>query len=177
MLNEVVERGWVAKERGGNDADIMMATRSVMLELLPKLLKTADVSTLDSYMRLAIDQMSAAQAISGVACTALLKDKLDSAKTLPKEIVEKTQEFVFVLLATPPRAPLVPPDTVQFQQAMQAAFVKLPQQYTTVVTNAAAYAKQPDLVCKSMIAFFRAIVALPTQERHIVLRGLFQNDE
>ena len=175
-INENVERAWAAKERGGNDADIMNAARSVVAEVYPKVLKTADVSILDDFVKLMITEMSAALAISGDACAKLLDGKLDLSKTLPKEIVEQEQQLLLRALASPPRTDLTPPDPAKFNQVAQMAFANLPQRYINVVTDAKTYASQPSLVCDAMIAYFSAIAELPPRERHVALRGMYQGD-
>lgn len=175
--NEAVERGWAVRERGGTDGDIQNAVRSIITEIIPPLLKTADVSTLDSFVKLLISELSAAQAIRGEACAQLMVGKLDILNTLPKEIVEQDQQFLLLALASPSTTALTPPDPAQFTQAMQKASVNLPQKYLDVVADTNAYASQPDLVCEAMIAYWGAIAALPSQERHVALRGMLQGEE
>lgn len=175
-INEVVERAWAAKERGGNDADIMNAGRSVVVDVYPKLLKTADDVTLDRFAKLFVDQISAALAVSGEACAKLIAAELDITTTLPKEIVEQEQQFLLLALATPPRTALTPPDPAKVEQAIQAAVVNLPQQYINVVANMGDYANKPELVCDATIAFYRSIIALPPRQRIFALRGMFQGD-
>ena len=175
--NEAVERGWAVKERGGTDADIQNAARIIISEIYPTLLKTADVSTLDSYIKLFISELSAAQAIRGEACAQLLVGKLNIHNTLPKEIFEQEQQLLLLALASPSTAALPPPDPDQFTQAMQKVRANLPEKYLNVVDDMNAYTNQPDLVCESMIGFFRTIDALPPRERHVALRGMFQGED
>jgi ATP-dependent protease ClpP protease subunit len=175
--NEAVERGWAVKERGGADADIQNTVRSIIGEIIPTLLKTADVSTLDSFVKLMISEMSAAQAISGEACTMLLDGKLNIVQTMPKEIAEQDRQFLLQALASPPTTALPPPDPDQFAHAIQKVRVNLPQKYINVVDDMKAHANQPDLVCEAMIAFYRAIEALPPPERHVALRGMVRGED
>lgn len=174
--NEAVERGWAVKERGGTDADIQNAVRGIISEIYPKLLKTADVSTLDSYIKLFISELSAAQAIRGEACAQLLVGKLNIHQILPKEIFEQEQQLLLLALASPSTAALPPPDPDQFTQAIQKVRANLPEKYLNVIDDMNAYTNQPDLVCESMIGFFRTIDALPSRERHVALRGMFQGE-
>ena len=177
VFQEVVDRGWAARERGGSDADIMNAMRIVVSGMYPRLLKTVDVSTLDRFIALLITEMSAAQAISDEACSELMAAKLDITKTLPKEIVEQERNFLLEALNSPPTTALPPPDQAQVKIATRTAFVNLSQRDINVITDPNAYAGQPALVCEAMIAFYRAINALPQRERHIALRGMFQGED
>ncbi len=175
--DKAVERGWAMKEDGGTDAEIANAVRSIVSEIYPKLLKTADVSTLDSFVKLMISEMSAAQAISGEACTMLLDGKLNIVQTLPREIAEQEKQLLLRALASPPTTALTPPDPAQFTQALQNVWVNLPQKYIKVVDDMKAYANQSALACEAMIALYRAIAALPPRERHVALRGMFQSED
>lgn len=176
-INEAMELGWAAKERGGSDADITNAMRSVIAEIYPKLIKTADVSTLDSYLKLMIDEMQAARAVSGEACTKLLATQLDITKTLPKEIVKREQKFLMQALATPPQTDMKSPDPAQFDRITQLVVTRMPQQYINVISNMEAYAGQPELVCGAIIAFYQGIDALPPHDRITALKGIFQGKE
>jgi hypothetical protein len=107
----------------------------------------------------------------------LLDGKLNIVQTLPREIAEQEQQLLLLALASAPTTALTPPDSAQFTQAIQKARVNLPQEYIKVVDDLNAHANQPDLVCEAMIALFRAIDALPPQERHVALRGMFQGED
>lgn len=175
--SEAVDRGWAIKEDGGTDADIENAVRSIVSEIYPKLLKTADVSILDSFITLIINEMTAAHAVSAEACTMLLEGKLNVVQTLPREIAEQDQKLLLLALASSSTTALARPDTAEFTHALQKLRAKLPKKYTDVIDDMSAYAGQPDLVCEARTEFFRAIAALPARERHAALRGMFQGEE
>lgn len=175
-LTEAVKRGWTAKERGGNDADIQNAIRSIVSEIYPKLLQSSNVTILDSYVKLLISEMSASLAVSEEACARLLDGKLDVVSTLPHEIVEQEQELLLQALASSPPLHRKPPEPAQFTKAMQKVGATLPEEYINVVDDTKSYADQPGLVCEAMIAYFRAIDSLPERERHIALRGMFHSN-
>ena len=176
-IDKAVERGWAVKERGGSDADIQNAVRSTLSEILQELLKTADISTLESYLKLMISQMSTALAISTEACTKLRAATLDASNTLPREMVEREQQLLLHVLAKPAIPPLTPPDPTQLTQTMQKVNTSLPEKYLDVITNADAYTNQPDLACEAIIAYFRIIDSLPQRERHVALRWIFLGDD
>jgi len=171
---KAVDLGWVVTEQGGTDADMINAVRRVFINVYPKLLKTADGDTLDGFVTLLINEMSAARSLSGDACAKLMVGKLDITKTLPQDIVEQEEDFLWKALANPTPAKRSSPDPVQVAMAFQTAFTILPPQYIPVVANMKAYSSQPDLVCEATIAFYRAIAELPKQQRHVALQGVFQ---
>lgn len=173
---KAVETAWAAKERGGSDADVQTAIRGVIVGIYPELLKTTDVPTLESYVNLMISQMSAAHAISGEACAKLLAGKLDITKTLPPNIAEQEKQLLWQALKSSPTTVPTPPDPALFSEIIQKATVNLPEGYVDVVADQNAYANQPDLICEATRAFFGSINALPSHERDIALRGLFQGE-
>lgn len=175
-VQKAVETAWAAKEGGGTDADLQTAIRGVIMGIYPELLKTTDVPTLESYVKLMISQMSAAQAISGEACAKLLDGKLDITKTLPPNIAEQEKQLLWQALKSSHTTAPTPPDPALFAEIIQKATVNLPKRYVDVVADQNAYANQPDLICEATRAFFGSINALPSEERGIALRGLFQGE-
>lgn len=172
---EALNRGWAVNEQGGTDAEMTNAVRSVFIDVYPKILQSADPNTLDEFVTLLINEMSAAQAVSEDACARLMVAKLDITKTLPQEIVEQEEKFLLKALAKPTLAERSSPDPIQVAAAFQIAFTNLPQHHIPVVANMKAYSSQPALVCEATIALYRAIRELPAQQRHVALQGVFQN--
>jgi ATP-dependent protease ClpP protease subunit len=177
IVNEIVERGWAIVARGGSDADIGNAMRSVIIEAFPKLMETAEDDILTGILEMTINQMSAAQAISDEACAKLVAGKLDVYKTLPKDIVEQEQELILLALKRPRRSDLAPPDPAKVERATLAVADNMSQQHINVVADPEAYESQPDLVCKAMTEFYQNILALPHHQRSLVLRGIYQGDD
>lgn len=176
-INEAVEQGWAAKERGGNDAEVTNAMRNVIAEIYPKLLKTADPAILEDYVQLLLDEMQAARAVSNEACAKLLASQLDITKTLPKELSEREQQLLLRALAAPPRTNVPLPDAVQVRQAIRSAAARMPPQYMRVLGDMKSYANQPELVCGAMIALYQGIEAMSPPERVAALQGMFQMNE
>ncbi len=176
-INEAVEQGWAAKERGGNDAEVTNAMRNVIAEIYPKLLKTADPAILEDYVQLLLDEMQAARAVSNEACAKLLTSQLDITKTLPKELSEREQQLLLRALAAPPRTNAPLPDAVQVRQAIRSAAARMPPQYMRVLGDMKSYANQPELVCGAMIALYQGIEAMSPPERVAALQGMFQMNE
>jgi len=173
---EAVKRGWAVNEKGGTDAQMMNAVRSVFSDVYPKLLRTASPDTLDEFVNLLLKEMSAAQLVSDLACAQLMVAKLDILKTLPQDIVEQEERFFLKALAEPPRVEPATPDPARVTAAIQRAMISLSPQYLPVVMNITTETNQPALRCEATIAFYRAIAHLPTPERHIALQGLFQGN-
>lgn len=176
-LDEAVDKAWEAKSQGGSDAEILNASRAVVADIVPELLKTADDATLDRFVKLTIDQLVAARTISGEACAKLLASELDVTRTLPKSLVEQEQQFIEYALEAPARSDRRPLDSAQYAKAIQRASSALSEDGMKVIANMGAYASQPDVVCDAMIAFLRWAAALPQHERHVTLRVIFQSED
>lgn len=171
----IADRAWSAKERGANDADVFNQMRATVSEIYPKMIKTVDVPTLDVFVKLMIDQTTAARAVSTEACTKFLAGQLDITKTLPKELAEREQRFMLDALSSSPTS-LPPPSQADASRAIRSASSHMPQKYRDVIANPTAYTNQPALRCDATIAFYQAVSELPSDERHIALRAIFQVD-
>lgn len=175
MLNEAIDLGWAAREKGGSDGEMTNAMRSVIARIYPLLLKNADDTILNEFLDVLIYQMTAARAVSAEACAKLMASQLDIAQTLPREALDKEQRFLIRAMATSPRADSDNPSRVQFERAMRSALLSLPAGHVDVIGNLAAYKDQPEVTCDASIALYRAIAALSEDERRIALRGMFQS--
>ena len=141
---------------------------------MPQLLKTANDETLDNFVGLFFDEMSAARALSSDACVQIMNGKLDISKTLPPNIAKEDQRVMLLALNSAPRAKSNSVSSGEFRRAMRSVMNTMPEKYVRVMAKQAAYAKRPDLVCDASIAFFKAILALPENQRHVALRGMYQ---
>lgn len=175
VLKEAIDMAWAVRERGGTDGEMTDAMRSAVARIYPVLLKNADDKTLDEFVDVLTYQMSAARALSAEACGKLLASQLDITQTLPKEASEKEQRFLIRAMSAPPHDGKQLPSQAQVQDAMRAALAGLPDIHVHVMGNQNTYKNQPALLCDAMIAFYRAVAALPEQQRHVALRGMFQS--
>jgi hypothetical protein len=174
MLVQASDLAWAAMEKGGNDSDMTNATRRLVSDLYPRLLKTAGDDILESYLKLAIDQLEAARDIGANACMKLMSAQLDITKTLPGKLVEQDQEFLMLALNAAPRPDKPDPDPHLLDAAMQTVFGAISPEYAKVMETPAAYGAQPALVCDATIAFFQSVARLPAKQRLAALRGMFQ---
>lgn len=113
-------RVWMGGEgTRGTDSEVQNAMRSIITDVYPIVLKTTDASTLDSYVKLLISEMSAARAVSGEACKMLLAGELNIVQTRPRGITQQEKQFLLLALASIPTLALVSPDSAQYTHAIQ----------------------------------------------------------
>lgn len=176
MLEQISSLAWDVKQRGGTDAQIQNTIRQVVTTAMPKIMKTSDDQILERFARILVAELSAARAVSAEACILLLEGKLDITSTLPKEIVEEEKSFLHDALKSPPRLAPSKVSPSQQRDAMLAAMKPMPPQLVPVVSNPSAYAKQPSLLCDSVIELYRSVLSLPDHQRKIALQSMLQSD-
>jgi hypothetical protein len=165
------------RQNGGNDAEIMTATRGVFAGVQATLLKTADDATRLAHLELMIAELTAASAVSADACTQLSAGTLDITKSLPPEVVAQDLKWLEKALASPSRPDPQPADSVEVGKVMEAVIGNMTQDAIAVVASPELYADQPKRVCESSISFYRAIHDLPQVERSVALSAIYQGDE
>jgi len=176
IIAKAAERAWVVKENGGSDEDIYNAGRQVLASTFPVLLKAADDETLERLAQLEIAETVAARAVSVNACTMALAGKLNIAQILPRELVERERQLMMHALTVTAPANRKPLDKARAAQVLQSLASALPQRYIYALTNSAKYGDQPRLICDATIAFYKAILRLPSAKRILALRSVFQGD-
>ncbi|MES2535885.1 MAG: ATP-dependent Clp protease proteolytic subunit [Pseudomonadota bacterium] len=165
---------WATREKGGNDDDMWYATRQVVNDLFPHLMKTADDDILEAYLTMAVSQLEAARALGAETCVKLLAAQLDVTRTLPAAIVNLEHEFLIEALNAAPQTDRRYPDQFMLDTAMRMAFDAMSPQHVKVIETPAAYQGQSALVCDANIGFLRSLARLPVKHRRVALRGIFQ---
>lgn len=173
-IEQMTDRAWAAKLRGGSDADVQNAARSTIAGIMPQLLKTADDRILLQFAQLFVKEIVAARSVSVEACGLFMESKLNIGATLPREIVEAEKQFLQEALNAPPRGNAPSASAAQAKQAVGLALRSMPAHYLAVVNNPPAYRNQPALLCDSMESLYRNVLSLPEASRRNALQGLFQ---
>jgi hypothetical protein len=173
-IEQAVEAAWDAFQHGGSDGDITSAARAAVYASSPSVLEVATDTQLETFVRLSIDQLMAAQDVSDEACGLLIGSKLDVQSVLPPELVEREILRTTQVLggAFKPRPRI---GEAQFDAVLAQAFESVSDDYVEVVTDLPAYTNEPGLQCAASIAFYNSVLSLPAASRKLALRGLFQD--
>jgi len=174
-IDQAVAAAWQAFERGGNDGDITSAAREALNTSSPDLIQVATDAQLESFARLSIDQLAAAQAVSDAACGLLIASELDVQNVLPPELIEREIQWTTQVLEGAFQ-PLPHVSNAQFDAALTRAFKSIAAEHVEVVSDLPAYADQPGLQCAASIALYKSVLGLPAATRKVALRGLFQSE-
>jgi hypothetical protein len=173
-VDRAVQLAWDAKQRGMPNEQVMSAARSVLSELVPKALSTARDEQLEAFLSLTRTELTESLAVSAQACSKLLAGQLNVTATLPKAIVEQEMAFMQDLFGTPPRTDTTPLSRQAAGQAMAAALNRLTPKQVETVSAIERYSAQPELQCKTLIAFYDEVARLAPAPRRLALRAMYQ---
>lgn len=176
-LMTAAKKGWEVRQKGGNDAEIMTATRSVFADASVKLLREADDATRLAHLEIMIAQMTAAYELSADACTQLSAGTLDILNALPPEHAARELEWLEKASRSAPRLDQQPPDSVEMDKVMEVAVTNMPSDSIAVLASPEEYADQPGRVCESSIALLESMRDLPPEQRSVALWAMSEGGE
>jgi hypothetical protein len=165
---------WKERERGASDAVMWAAARKVILGYYEKLLSTADEPDIRSYLQIRLDQLRAAQNVSDEACALQANSSLDFSQALSRDLYERELTWVRAAISRMNRRPAPRADASQFNQLMLRLEDRLGSDVVSMARNPAAHAGEPQKLCDASLRFYETIRSLPTTERVLAARGLFQ---
>lgn len=176
MVQQAVDAAWKRREQGAVDAEITAEMRSVISEIYPKLLATADDDGLDEFLDLFVDQINAARQLSAEACSLFLDARLDASKTLPRELIERETQWSLRQLKSSSfeERPVSP---AMFNAAVRPVLSRLSEEQIEIIGDPASHAGEHALRCDAFAAFYEQVGNLPDGERSIVMRGMYQSPE
>ena len=173
-IDAATQAAWNEHTQGGIDADIGTAARLVVSERFPKILAAADDAGLDVFAQLMVDEMKAAHAISTEACQQLMQGRLNIAQALSPDLAKREQEWALRILKAEKLEARAAVDPAEFQNAIVGATSSMSQEMLDVVGHPEQYTDQPRLQCTATIELYDRIIELPAPQRHLVLRGMFE---
>jgi hypothetical protein len=155
---------------------VSSAARTVVGERYPKILAAADDASLDEFAKIMVAQFRAARAISVEACGKLLAGELNISQVLSPSLVRRELDWALAALSAPRLVARAPVDDVQFQQHMAQATSVLTAEDLDVISDLGGSTYPPERQCDAAIALYERIGELPDEQRHLLLRGMFQED-
>jgi hypothetical protein len=173
-IDAAVRAAWMERTQGGIDSAVSNAARAVVGERYPRILMAANDESLDRFASIMLDQMKAASAISIEACRLLLAGQLNVAQVLSADLVQREQDWALGVLKAEKLEERPPVDAQRFRHTMDQTASTLPQGVLDVVGAPEKFRDQPERQCAATIALYDRIMELPADDRHLLLRGMFQ---
>jgi hypothetical protein len=175
-IEEAVQAAWLERNQGGVDAAVSSAARTVVGERYPKILAAADDASLDEFAKIMVAQFRAARDISVEACGKLLAGELNISQVLSPSLVRRELDWALAALSAPRLVARAPVDDAQFQHHMSQATSVLTAEDLDVISDLGGSTHPPERQCDAAIALYERIGGLPDEQRHLLLRGMFQED-
>jgi hypothetical protein len=167
------DAAWKVHQSGANDSEMESASRSVISSLVPRALSDASPPVLDAFLDLTTMELSAATAVNEETCQALLAGKLNIQASLPKTVVAKDAAVTQLLFESAPEPASGTWSSEDAAAAVRAAVDQLRPEYVTVLARGSGEAGG-QTPCPALIAFYQAVAKLPSPQRTLALRSMFQ---
>ena len=165
---------WEEREQGATDAAMWAAARKVILGYYQQLLRTADESSMRSYLQIRLDQLRAARELSDEACALQAESRLNISEALSSELYERELTWVRASINRTNQPPAPPVNALAFNGLMLQLEERLGLDVVETARNPAAHAESPQQLCEASLRFYETVRALPQSERVLAARGLFQ---
>ena len=175
-IDRITDSAWRVKQRGGSDAEILAVVDQFREVMDGKLFRSLDDTMLDQFYRIVYLQLLAARAIGPDACVSQANGALSESDVLPQAIRDSAIRFKIRALNREARPERVPPLAADTKRAFREAVHRMPRDLVPVLANPTDFEARPALRCAAVVAFRASIEALPADERHLVLRSMFQAD-
>jgi hypothetical protein len=164
---------WKEREQGASDAVMWAAGRKVILGYYQKLLRTADESSMRSYLQIRLDQLRAARDVSDDACALQADSRLNISEALSSELYERELTWVRASIDRMNQLPALRVNVAEFNRLMLRLEERLGSDVVTIARNPSAHAESPQQLCQASLRFYEAVRSLPQSERILAARGLF----
>jgi hypothetical protein len=172
-MEKAVNSAWSARERGGSFSEAMDAGRSVISGKVPAMLSTASPDLLLAFVRLLLEEMGAARAVSAQACARYMDGTLNPTQVMSAEVNQDDRAFMLRILTDAPITPS-PVSAAEMDKLLGLIRAQIPPGEFQVVAKKAAEPVSPPQRCDAYLHFFDAVNRLPENEKITVLRGLYQ---
>lgn len=170
IASDIMKTAWLAKQQGKNDRDFENAIRSKLIENIPIILSKAPDDVLIDYLRLVVDQLQAARAVSFEACDLYNKGMLNVGATLPPDLA--TREIALLQKAIEAQGVTAPPDETAALKIMEPMYSALPaDQLEAVADETGNYTVSTR--CNGMLNLYKNIQKAERSSQAIVARWLF----
>lgn len=175
-LPDVMERAldarWEVRSRGGTDAEANGASRRVVIEAIPRIMRNASDELLDEYLALALAQGIAARNASVETCVLLARGG-DITTALPPEMIAHETRLLRSALESAPNEPVEMDDSSLGQEVGQLLAERLPADQLRAITNPDDPSVTDEMRCESAISSIRILVELPRPQRVRAARFIY----
>ncbi|MBL0116023.1 MAG: hypothetical protein IPP45_11860 [Sphingomonadales bacterium] len=105
IFDEMLDKSWLARQRGETDAEIGAAGRAVMIRHHGEIIANASDAVLTSFADLAYDQINAAKSLGPLPCANYVRGTLNVTSALPAELIQRELSLMQAALDSPPSSP------------------------------------------------------------------------
>ena len=179
-FTRVVDAAWDKVRQGATDAQVTIAARAQVTEVLPKYLPLAKDETLLAYQALLQEQLEALRQRDPLACVAVAfpsGSAISIAGSLPPELAQRELRLMAQVLREADYKRSIKPKPQAVERIAQRAAAAMTRDQIAIFSEASVRQRAaPIAVCDSAIRFVGELNTLPTAERARSLRLLYASN-
>lgn len=178
-FEKVVDKAWAKVEARKSDAEVMAAGREQISLLMDKLLPIAEDASLLDFNRLILDQAVALSRRSTVACVELIFPtgrKMNTGAFLPPELVARELALLNDLIRSSDARNAKKISKQESERVVTRTLGSLTQDQVQMLASAEKRATSSSAACEAVVAYLRALNAIPETERALSLRAIYATD-
>lgn len=176
----IVDAAWDKVRQGATDAQVTIAARAQVAEVLPKYLPLAKDETLVAYQALIQEQLEALRQRDPLACVAVAfpsGSAISSAGSLPPELAQRELRLMAQVLREADNKRSVKPKPQAVERIAQRAAAAMTRDQIAIFSEESVRQRAaPIAVCDSAIRFVGGLNTLPAAERARSLRLLYASN-
>jgi hypothetical protein len=161
-LDEAVNAAWKAHQAGQTDAQVNTVTRMLLSQHYKELFQTVRDSQVVDYFQIGFAQLKAAREVSNEACALYTEARLDVAKVLPRELVQRELDWLMSALETAPAISKV--GTIDEDAALgflSPLWEEMEPHSLGVLMEPEKYKDDPGARCDASLNMFEALNRMP----------------
>lgn len=175
-FEKVVDKAWAKVEARKSDAEVMAAGREQMSLLMGKLLPIAADAALLDFNRLILDQAEALSRRSTAACVELMFPtgrQMNMAAFLPPELAARELALLNDLIRDSDARNAEEVSEQEFERVSKKVLGSLTQDQVQMLVSEEKRATSSSAACEAVVAYLRALNAIPETERARSLRAIY----
>jgi putative lipoic acid-binding regulatory protein len=179
-FDKLVSAAWEQIRHGATDAQVMIAAREQLSELVPRVLPLGSDQTLVAYQALMVEQLEALRDREPAACVEMAFPSghpMSVVGNLPPELVQRETALMAQLIREADTARAPKPSHEDLARVVRQALRGMTQEELQVFANEGARRRIPPAqTCDVAVRYFAALNAIPLAERAHDLRILYGSD-
>lgn len=175
-FDQIIDKAWAKVEARKSDGEVMAAGREQIGQLMSRLLPIASDASLVDFNALILAQAEALGRKSSTACVELVfptGKPINTVALLPPELAARELAFMNELIRGSDARHAKKFSKQESERVVMKALAALSQDQVQMLVSQEMRAASPPVACAAVIAYLRALNAIPERDRARSLRAIY----